>query len=175
MRSQGENPSDKEAKMQIKKNVLKAALAGAVMLASAAAAFAAPATSTANVNVRSGPSSSYGVVDVLRRGDRVEVTGCRGGWCYIEKRGPDGWVSANYLNAGRGNGGRNNAGPGFSFEFNFGTPPTPQRPQHPRPPRPDHGGWNGGNNGGGWNNDGGWNGGRDRDRDDRPRWPRDWN
>lgn len=162
--------------MQIKKNVLKATLAGVVMLASAGAAFAAPATSTANVNVRSGPGSGYGVVDVMRRGDRVEVTGCRGGWCYVEKRGPDGWVSANYLNSRRGNGGYN-ASPGFSFEFNFGTAPTPQRPQPPRPPRPDHGGWNGGHHGGGWNDNGGWHdrdGRRDRDRDDRPRSPRDW-
>ncbi|MHA6690580.1 SH3 domain-containing protein [Devosia sp. A449] len=139
------------------------------MLASAGAAFAAPATSTANVNVRSGPGTSYGVVDVLRRGDRVEVTGCRGGWCYIEKRGPDGWVSANYLNSRRGNGGGYNVSPGFSFEFNFGTAPTPQRP---RPPRPDNGGWHGG----GWNGGhGDWGGDRDRDRDDGPRRPRYWN
>jgi hypothetical protein len=154
--------------MQIKKKTLTATLAGAIMLASAAAAFAAPATSTANVNVRSGPGGSYGVVDTLRRGDRVEVTGCRGGWCYIEKRGPDGWVSASYLSQGRSGGGRPSAGPGINFEFNFGTPPQPQRPQPPRPPRPDNGGWNG-NNGGDWNGPG-----RDRDRDG-PRGPRDWN
>ena len=166
--------------MQIKNNMIKATLVGAVMLASAGAAFAAPATSTANVNVRSGPGGSYGVVDVQRRGDRVEVTGCRGGWCYIERRGPDGWVSANYLNARGGAGISRNVNSGFSFEFNFGNPPTPQRPQPPRPPRPDSGGWNGGNNNGGdWNGgNGGWNDrdrGTDRDRDDRPHGARDWN
>ena len=156
--------------MQIKKNALTATLAGAIMLASAAAAFAAPATSTSNVNVRSGPGGSYGVVDLLRRGDRVEVTGCRGGWCYVEKRGPDGWVSANYLDQRGFGGGRPSVRPGVNFEFNFGTPPQPQRPQPPRPPRPDNGGWNGGNNGGDWNG----GPGRDRDRDG-PRGPRDWN
>ena len=114
--------------MQIKKNVLKATLAGVVMLASAGAAFAAPATSTANVNVRSGPGGGYGVVDVLRRGDRVEVTGCRGGWCYVEKRGPDGWVSANYLNTRGGVSGGTVARPGVSIEFNFGNPPAQHRP-----------------------------------------------
>jgi uncharacterized protein YraI len=50
--------------MQIKKNVLTATLAGAVMLASAGPALAAPATSTANVNVRSGPGGGYDIVDV---------------------------------------------------------------------------------------------------------------
>lgn len=159
----------------MRKNILKAALAATVMLASAGAAFAAPATASSNVNVRSGPGGGYGVVDVLRRGDRVDVQQCRGGWCYIEKRGPDGWVSANYLN-GRGNGGTV-ARPGVSIEFNFGNT-TPQRPQPPRPPRPDHGNWNGGHHGGGWNGgNGGWDRDRDRDnwdRDDRPRRPRDW-
>lgn len=148
--------------MQIKNSVLKAAIAGAVMLATAGAAFAAPGVATGNVNVRSGPGTGYAVVDVLRRGERVDVEYCRGNWCFVEKRGPDGWVSANYLRTGRGHsGGGYSAGPGFSFEFNFGNAPPP-RPQHPRPPRPGHGGWDND-----WN--GGWNG------HNGPRRPRDWN
>jgi hypothetical protein len=39
---------------------------------------------------------------VLRTGDRVDVQQCRGSWCYVEKPGPDGWVSANFLDNYRG-------------------------------------------------------------------------
>lgn len=158
--------------MQINKKAFAAAVAGLILFASAGAASAAPAIASANVNVRSGPGGGYAAVDVLRRGDRVDVQQCRGGWCYVEKRGPDGWVSANYLNGRGGHGGGTVVRPGVSIEFNFGNP-TPQRPQPPRPPRPDHGGWNGGHHDGGWDGGhGGWN--DDWDRDDRPRRPRDW-
>jgi uncharacterized protein YraI len=77
-----------------------AAAAGMAVLglaASVGVAQAAPAYATGNVNVRSGPSTGYAVVDVLRRGDRVDVERCRGSWCYVSKPGPNGWVSANYL------------------------------------------------------------------------------
>ena len=72
------------------------ALACGVTAASAASAFAA-----STVNVRSGPGTGYSVVDVLRPGQRVEIDYCKGAWCLIEQRGPDGWVNANYLNADR--------------------------------------------------------------------------
>src|SRR5690606_10100826 len=80
------------------------------------AAQAAPGTITSNVNVRSGPGTNYAVVDTARRGQQVDVQRCDGSWCYISKPGPDGWVSATYLNAG----GRtvNPAQPGISFGFN---------------------------------------------------------
>jgi uncharacterized protein YraI len=77
-----------------------AAAAGIAVLglaASAGIAQAAPAYATGNVNVRTGPSTHYSVVDVLRRGDRVDVERCRGSWCFVEKPGPDGWVSSRYL------------------------------------------------------------------------------
>ncbi|MDB5541507.1 MAG: hypothetical protein JWQ89_3234 [Devosia sp.] len=60
----------------------------------AGAANAAVATST--VNVRSAPVNGA-VVDVLRPGQQVEVDRCSGGWCYVIKSGPDGWVSASFL------------------------------------------------------------------------------
>jgi hypothetical protein len=66
-------------------------------------AFAAiPAVSAAeavgSVNVRSGPGTSYRVVDWLHRGENVNVQRCRSsGWCYVTHPGPDGWVSARYL------------------------------------------------------------------------------
>jgi uncharacterized protein YraI len=68
----------------------------------ATAANAASAYAASTVNVRSGAGTGYAVVDVLRRGDRVEVEYCRGTWCFVEKSGPDGWVSASYLAADRG-------------------------------------------------------------------------
>ena len=147
------------------KNLIKTGLAGILVLASAGIALAAPAVATSNVNVRSGPGTGYQAVTTLRRGEAVEVTGCRGGWCYIEMRGPDGWVSSNYLSTQR-----RASQPAINFSFGFGNVPDAPRPS--RPPRPGH---HGGNNGG-WDN-GGWNGGNGGwDRDDRyndgPRWPR---
>jgi uncharacterized protein YraI len=141
--------------MTIRKKMTALALGGTVLLGMAGAASAAQAIATGNVNVRSGPSAQYQRVDTLQRGQLVEVRDCRGGWCYVEKRGPDGWVAANYLQQGRS---QQSIKPSVNFSFSFGT-----APQAPRPPRPDHGGWNGGWNGGhnngGWDNDNDWNGG----------------
>lgn len=71
---------------------------GAVLgltLAGVVAAQAAQATTA--LNVRSGPGTGYGVVDVLSAGEQVDVEQCRGGWCRISHPGPDGWVSQRYL------------------------------------------------------------------------------
>ena len=76
---------------------IKLAGAATVLLGSlffAGAANAAVATST--VNVRAAPVNGA-VVDVLRPGQQVEIDRCTGGWCYVIKQGPDGWVSASYL------------------------------------------------------------------------------
>lgn len=145
--------------MTIRKKITALALGGTVLLGMAGAAAAAQAVATGNVNVRSGPSAQYQRVDVLQRGQLVEVRGCRGSWCYVEKRGPDGWVSANYLQQGRL---QHSSKPSVSFSFSFGTVP-----QSPRPPRPDHGGWNGSHGDSGWDDNdnlwnGGWNGPRPR-------------
>ena len=83
--------------MALTKTLAAGGLAALALLATAGSAFAATAYATSNVNVRSGPGTGYGVVDTLRRGERVDVQQCRGSWCYVEKRGPDGWVSASYL------------------------------------------------------------------------------
>ena len=134
--------------MRFSRKLIAMALGGSVVLGMAGAALAAPAVATTNVNVRSGPSAGYRVVDTLRRNEVVDVTNCRGGWCYVEKAGPDGWVSANYLQRGRPS---YSSKPAVNFSFSFGTAPRPQRPSH-------------------WDNDwdGGHHGGRDRyDRHDR--------
>ena len=79
---------------------LKAAafgLAVALFAGGALPAFAATAFANANVNVRTCGSTDCRVVDVLHRGERVDVDFCRGSWCAVERRGRDGWVNANFL------------------------------------------------------------------------------
>lgn len=61
------------------------------------AANAASAAASVSLNVRTNPGTQHRVVDTLYPGERVTVTECYSNWCYIQHRGPDGWVSANYL------------------------------------------------------------------------------
>ena len=113
------------------------AVAAAALVVFLPAAWAAPGTATSNVNVRSGPGTGYAVVDTLRRGEQVDVQRCQGSWCYIVKRGSDGWVSANYLSR---------SGGGWQDDNDWDRPPhwnpRPPRPPQwdPYPPRPPH--WN---------------------------------
>jgi uncharacterized protein YraI len=130
-----------EVPMRFTKSIFTAAVATIVLAASAAGVFAAPASATSNVNVRSGPGTGFHVVSQLVRGQHVEVEGCEAGWCYVSQRGVDGWVSAQYLTA-RAASNRPN------FYKNFGTlphrpgynRPHPDRPSFhkPQPPRPGY-------------------------------------
>lgn len=115
--------------MALSKKLMAAGLAALALLATTATAFAAPAYATGNVNVRSGPGTGYSRIDTLRRGEQVDVVQCRGSWCFVEKRGPDGWVSANYLSRG--------GHPGWDDD-DWGWDRPPQ--WNPRPPRPPY--WN---------------------------------
>jgi uncharacterized protein YraI len=72
-------------------------IAAATLLLGTAAAIASPGAATGSVHVRTGPGTSYGVVDTLYRGEDVDIGSCTGGWCHITHSGPDGWVAANYL------------------------------------------------------------------------------
>lgn len=86
--------------MTISRKIIISALTVIGILASTSSAFAVPASATTTLNVRSGPGTDFNVLDVLRTGEAVEVTECvSNGWCRIEHNGPDGWVSANYLQA----------------------------------------------------------------------------
>jgi uncharacterized protein YraI len=139
--------------MALNRKILAAGLAALALLGTSVAASAAPAVVTGNVNVRSGPGTGYYAVDTIRRGERVDVQYCQGSWCFVEKRGPDGWVSANYLERGRpgrpnwddndwdrpGRPDWNN-GPGWDNGPGWGN----HGPGWGRPPRPPH---HGGNNG----------------------------
>lgn len=134
--------------MAIKSNLMKAAGLGVVVAAlSTGAAFAAVATGA--VNVRTGPSTGYSIVDTLTRGENVTIVDQSNGWCAVQKTGPDGWVSCAYLaNAGYQ---PRPVRPSVSLSFGFGA-------QQQRPPMHsnDHhwsnnGGWsNNGDNGPGW-------------------------
>jgi len=104
--------------MKAKKGIILSGLSALILFGSAAAASAAPAISTGNIAVRSGPGTDYRAVDTLRRGERIDVEGCRRGWCYITHPGPDGWVSGRYLAQPRSPG-----RPAVDFFFNFGSPP----------------------------------------------------
>jgi len=119
--------------LNIATGIAVAATAAVVFLP---AAYAAPGVVTGNVNVRTGPGTSYAVVDVATRGSQVDVQRCQGSWCYVTRPGPDGWVSASYLSAS----GRpvNPSQPGLSFGFTIGGPDGPQISigvgNQPRPP-----------------------------------------
>lgn len=114
--------------MSLKRTALTLGIAVAALIGSSAVALAVPAFATSNVNVRSGPGTSFGVVDVLRRGDPVDIDHCRGNWCLVDRRGPSGWVSASFLE--RDDFFRDD-------DFFFDRPPRVVRPYRPfRPWRP---------------------------------------
>jgi uncharacterized protein YraI len=85
--------------MPISTKLLAGGLAGAALLLSAGAALAEPGQATASVNVRSGPGVGYAVLDTLYPGEDVDIQRCTGGWCYVVHDGPNGWVSASYLDS----------------------------------------------------------------------------
>lgn len=76
----------------------KLALMTTVAAAITADAFAVEAAATTSLNVRTGPGTSFAVLDTLFTGEVVDVTECQAnGWCMIYHSGPDGWVSGKYL------------------------------------------------------------------------------
>lgn len=84
--------------MTIIRSVMIAVFAIVGLFLSTTAALAYESSATVSLNVRSGPGTSYQVVDTLYAGEPVEVTECASnGWCYIEHSGPGGWVSSKYL------------------------------------------------------------------------------
>jgi uncharacterized protein YraI len=74
-----------------------AVIAGLMMPAQAMAQY--EAYTRVDLNLRVGPSTDYGVIDVIPSGDPVDVLGCLNGieWCDVEWYGLRGWVAARYL------------------------------------------------------------------------------
>ena len=75
------------------------AIGAAIAAALPGIAAAATAYSTANVNMRSGPSTRYPAVIVIPAGARVNIQGCMqtANWCDVAYAGYRGWVSGRYL------------------------------------------------------------------------------
>ena len=71
------------------------------MMALPGFAWAVPGFSTADVNLRAGPSTANPVVTTIPRGSSVEIIGCLSGWSWCDTvwAGFRGWVSGSYLNA----------------------------------------------------------------------------
>lgn len=85
--------------MSISRKIVGVAAFAACLL-SAGSVLAVEAAAKSAVNVRTGPGTSFGIVDQLTAGEVVNVTECApSNFCFVEHTGPDGWVSANYLTA----------------------------------------------------------------------------
>lgn len=60
---------------------------------------------TAGVNLRSGPSTSYGKVQLVDRGTKVKAAAKEGNWTFVSVGSKFGWISSDYLSTkppGRG-------------------------------------------------------------------------
>ena len=75
--------------------LLAGALVGAFALSTAQAA---PGAATGDVNLRTGPGTSYAKIATIPAGARVNVHGCSS-WCQVTFRGQTGYASANYISA----------------------------------------------------------------------------
>ncbi|AVR00509.1 hypothetical protein OBCHQ24_16350 [Oceanobacillus iheyensis] len=58
---------------------------------------------TANLNLRVGPTTSFNIIKTLVKGSRVSIIGENGGWYKISVDGNSGWVSGNYLSSNQYN------------------------------------------------------------------------
>jgi uncharacterized protein YraI len=74
--------------------------ASAMLLLSAGAAAAVPATAETDLNVRSGPGTQYQVIGTIPGGETVDARNCTGSWCQVSFSGGSGWASRNYLAMG---------------------------------------------------------------------------
>jgi hypothetical protein len=120
------------------KSICLGLVASVSLLASAVSAFAAPATVTAHVNVRSGPGVEYRAVGSVPRNTVVDLGQCRGEWCQISSYGLSGWVSSQYLVDAPLPSPQPQPQPQPGWEQpNWPNPgPDRPRPQPPRPPAP---------------------------------------
>jgi uncharacterized protein YraI len=80
---------------------LLAAIALTAFIAIPAIAEAAEGFATANVNMRSGPSTQYPAVTMIPVGTPLEINGCLNEtpWCDVSFLGGRGWVAGQYIQA----------------------------------------------------------------------------
>jgi len=83
------------------KNLLLATAALCGVMALPAIAEAASGVSTANVNMRSGPSTAYPAVTLIPVGAPLRINGCLAEtpWCDVSFAGGRGWVAGRYVQA----------------------------------------------------------------------------
>ncbi len=72
---------------------------GMIVVLSTTTVLSQPAFTTANVNFRSGPSTSYSTLGTIAEGESVDLSDCNesGSWCAIEFNGQSGFASGKYL------------------------------------------------------------------------------
>lgn len=83
----------------VKKFILAAAATSALMAVPTLAEAAVRGYATANVNMRSGPSTGYPAVTVVPVGAPITIHGCMSNvnWCDVQFAGGRGWVSGSYI------------------------------------------------------------------------------
>ena len=79
------------------RQVTKSVLAALLLVGASGAAWAVPAMVETDLNVRSGPSTGYPVLDTMPAGATVDVVACYSGWCEIVWDGFGGFASRAYL------------------------------------------------------------------------------
>ncbi len=81
-----------------------------VSAASAVVGGTATVTATNGLNLRSGPSTSDSILDVLPHGADVKVLAASDGWFQVSYNGETGWCSGTYLSADSGGAGSGGTG-----------------------------------------------------------------
>jgi uncharacterized protein YraI len=82
------------------RQTIKTLLAALFVAGSAGAAAAVPATVETDLNIRSGPSTGYAVLDTMPGGAVIDVVACYQGWCEVLWDGLDGFANRAYLDIG---------------------------------------------------------------------------
>nr|AJW29902.1 SH3 type 3 domain-containing protein [Ochrobactrum sp. LM19] len=97
-------------------------------------AYAAPAYTTGNVNMRSGPGTGYQKLTTLPAGTGIDVRRCAANWCNVRALGVSGWISASYVQAAQSSGRTIVIAPRVIVRPPHYRPPHAHRPNRPRPP-----------------------------------------
>jgi hypothetical protein len=72
-------------------------LSAALAILAVSGGVAAAQSPVTNLNMRSGPSTAYRVLDVIPAGAPVAVLGCDGSWCRVNYAGRIGYANGTYL------------------------------------------------------------------------------
>ena len=76
------------------------AAAAAFLALSTGVAAAASGITEADLNMRRGPGTNYGVITSIPAGAPIEVVDCGGGWCQVAWNGYQGFSSRAYIDIG---------------------------------------------------------------------------